>query len=134
MNTEKPKKVSFTIKQIIEKPIQLIFFILVIILALVLIPFTTIGYTYIRKLMSEVPVGYDYPKVSDFRLSIFAACVLASLQHLSSLYVGPLWKSLCKDQDDEQKLQLKMEKAGKYTFGFCYMLCITCFAYSILKD
>jgi len=56
---------------------QLLFFVLVIVLLLILIPFTTVGYFYIVKLMEEVPPGYEYPQVSDFKISIYAAGVIA---------------------------------------------------------
>ena len=125
---------KFTVKAIIAEPIQLVFFIFLVFIILILVPFTYVSYYYIKKSMAEAPPGYDFPKVSDFRASIVVACVFASLQHLSTVYIGPLWKNLCKDQDDEVKLKLKMEKSGKYTFSFCYMLGITIFAYSILKD
>ena len=55
------------------------FFVLMILLILIIVPFTMVGYYHIKKLKAEAPKDYDYPQASDFRSSIIAAFIIATL-------------------------------------------------------
>jgi hypothetical protein len=45
-----------------------------------------------------------------------------------------MFRSICKDQDNEEKLALHIEKAGKYLFKIIYIISVNIFAYNVLKD
>ena len=99
---------------------QLVFVILVLVHLVILIPFIMIGSSYLKTIMADAPSGYQYPRVTDLATPAFLAIFFAVLERLSTMYVGSLFGSVCKDQEDEVKLQIRKEKVGKHFFGFLY--------------
>lgn len=76
------KSKNYTIDQIIKDPTQLFFFVLVVGILLALVPFTIVSYFLIQKYRAEAPEGYDYPAITDFRITFVSAMVIAATQSI----------------------------------------------------
>jgi len=100
-------------------------------LFLILAPFAYYVHVVYTKNLANCPDHYldQHPRYFDFIYCCGVAAIVGVLQKISALYGGRLFRSICKDQDNAEKLALHEEKAGKYLFRVLYIFAINVFSY-----
>ena len=73
---ERAKEKDYSINEILKHPIQIVFFTAIIIVILMLVPFTYSGYKFIEVAKEDKPEGYEWPSFWDMKLMIISAIVI----------------------------------------------------------
>lgn len=124
----------YSVMEILQSPIQLLFAIIAIFTALGIVPFTKAGYDFIIKARNNKPQGYEFPEFKDFWITGVAALVFAPLQIILKNIFKHFYPSICKEQKDKKLQEVKCEKMGMCTYKAIYFVWATTWGYLVLKD
>ena len=127
-------KQTYTISQIVNNPIQLVFLLFAICSALLLLPFTYYGYIKCMENYNNAPKDYEYPVISDLYICAIHSQVFVLLLKILSQPLTFLLRPICKGQDNPQELNLRSKKAGTCLAKGFYMMYAASFGYYVLKD
>ena len=75
---------SYTVREILKSPIQVVFLIAGIITVSGLYPFTKGIYDFRQEAQAKKPEDYEFPKMTDFWMTIVAACISMPLEYILS--------------------------------------------------
>lgn len=92
---------------------------------LTLIPFTRDCIRYQRITRENVPEGYDFPKLSDIHITAISAIAFAIIEIAFKKVMPAIFSSCCKEQDDLEMKEFRMEKACDQMYRFIYELIVT---------
>jgi hypothetical protein len=113
---------------------QRLFFIGVIIVFLILAPFTTETYKLLEDIKSRMPPGYKWPSVSDFWFTAVTAVVFWVLEHSFQTVLYPWFYKYCKEKNDLEIRDKRTRKAVNNIYKFFYYSFSTAFGWYVMKD
>ncbi|CDW86361.1 longevity-assurance family protein [Stylonychia lemnae] len=119
---------------ILKSKAQFAFFISVIIIVLILVPFTTETYKYVQDFKRKKPEGYEWPSIQDFWFTAVAACVFWSLEQAFQYALYPWYLQHCKEQNDLEIRDQRTRKAVTNIYKCCYYTASSFFGWYALKD
>ena len=122
------------IMQILKQPVQMIFCFVAILSLFGCIPFTYYCYQFTQKAKADAPQGYEFPHGSDFWVTFVAAIGFLLTDYTFYKIFVPLFRPICKIQDDIDVREQRVEKMANSLFRLLYFSGITIYGYIAVMD
>ena len=88
----------------------------------------------IHRLARELRPDFAFPELSEFRKAAYVAVFFSFTKYITKTVFVAMVKPWCKDQDNEEMLQARANKAGKKLWQTIFYLCTVTYGYKTLKD
>lgn len=88
---------SYQIKDLLKDPTQLIFAVLATFTVFMLVPFTKAGFDFIYMTSKNMPVGYEFPDVSDLKITAIASVFFAVIEIVMRKVFYKMFIPYCKE-------------------------------------
>ena len=99
-----------------------------------LYPFTKACYDFTVLKEAEKPEGYEYPKVEDFRLMVFAALTFVVIEQICGHLLYKLFEPFCKEQNDLEVRKVRSSKAAISIYKAIYFTFAVWWGYKVLIE
>lgn len=113
---------------------QLFFLFCIILVVLVLIPFTVETQRMVADFESQKPEGYCWPCMDDFGLTAFTAVFFLLLENAFQTVLYPSFYDICKEKRDKEVRARRTRKAVENIYKCCYYICSSMFCWWMYKD
>lgn len=113
---------------------QLFFLFCVIVVVLILIPFTIETQKMVTDFEAKKPPGYEWPCLTDFALTAFTALFFFLLENAFQTFLYPWYYQICKEKKDKEVRARRSKKAVENIFKCCYYTFSSTFCWYMFKD
>lgn len=113
---------------------QIVFFLVAIFSLCMLIPFTQGGLAHIEKAKKQMPEGYEWPEISDLKVTAVSGVIFTILEYGLKELFTPMYSGICKEQTNLKLKEIKMQKMGHNTYKGIYFIGASVWGYMVLKD
>ena len=97
-------------------------------------PFTIAGYNFCEKTRAAMPKGYEWPELSDMKMTAIASVGFAILEIVTRKVAYIFFVPYCKEQKDITLQELRSGKAAFCIYKAFYFVWATWWGYIVLKD
>jgi hypothetical protein len=122
------------IKEQIQNPAQLCFFIFIIFNFILILPFTYLSGVYTTKINRLAPNGYEMPASSDFKTCLPLAAGYTVAIQIVAAPLERIFSGCAKNADNPAEKAQRMRKSADYLAKAIYKIISVSFGYWILME
>lgn len=127
-------KENLDVKKILQRKSQFTFFVILLLVLGILIPFVQDTSEFLAYLEKNKPEGYDIPQVKDFLIVIETL----PFYHVFYILIFKLfyeqYKKICKEKNDLTIIEKRTKKGVSYIYKTIYFTTITIIGYYFIRD
>lgn len=117
-----------------KKKAQLAFFIGLLIVILIFLPFSLSTYVTVQDFIANKPEGYRWPELTDLWFTGITTFVFWSLQKAFGVALYPLFYRNCKEKEDDDIRKMRTKKAVANAYKLFYYTMASFLGWYTLKD
>lgn len=111
-----------------------IFLIVLVVLVMVLGPFTYLMFELLDYSRKRMPEGYQFPPPEDYIIMVISAIVVLVLEPLCAKGLYPHFYAVCKEKVDEEQRIARSKRGVVTIFKLVYFIYAASFGYLMMKD
>ena len=112
----------------------MLFGVLAVVTLVSLIPFTISCYHFVQGVKDDMPLGYAFPNIYDFKITACSSVVFAISEFFIRKVAFKLFVPFCKEQKDLKARDYRSGKAAFSIYKFIYFCAATIWGYQVLKN
>jgi hypothetical protein len=109
-----------------------LFFASIVVVALILVPFSVASLATVSDFQARMPHGYRWPQLGDFWLTLVSAVVLGSLERAFEFFFYDSFYVICKEKNSMEERDRRTRKAVQNMYKTSYYLAATVLGYLTL--